>query len=71
MRTIWTFHTAGQLVFGSGAVNQLGECAEELGAGRVLVITDRSLVEAGVVDRIVTPLSATNRVSCWAGRLKI
>ena len=52
MRTTWTFHAAGQLLFGRGAAGQLGDCAGRLGARRVLVITDRSLVEAGVVEPI-------------------
>ena len=57
MRTTWSFHTAGQLIFGRKAAQQLGDCAGRLGAGRVLVITDRSLVEAGVVEQICVPLS--------------
>jgi alcohol dehydrogenase class IV len=52
MRTTWTFQAAGQLLFGRGAADQLGDCAGRLGARRVLVITDRSLVEAGVVEPI-------------------
>ena len=32
MRETWTFHTAGQLLFGRNAVRQLGEVARRLGA---------------------------------------
>ncbi len=56
MRTTWTFHTAGQLVFGRSAVDQLGEIAQGMSAGRVLIVTDPSLVEAGVVERVCKPL---------------
>lgn len=51
MRTVWTFHTAGQIVFGRNAVNQLGEVARRISAKRVLVVTDSVLADAGVLDR--------------------
>jgi len=57
MRTIWSFHGPGQLLFGRDAVHQLGDVAEQLAAGRVLIITDQSLVNAGVVDRVRDPLT--------------
>ena len=56
MRTTWTFHTPAQLIFGRHAVDQLGEVARQLNAQRLLVITDESLVNAGVVDRVSQPL---------------
>ncbi|MFN0197871.1 MAG: iron-containing alcohol dehydrogenase [Planctomycetaceae bacterium] len=39
-----------RVVFGNGAVSRLGEVTKELGAGRVLLVTDRGLMEAGHVD---------------------
>ena len=57
-RTTWTFHTAGQLLFGANAIDQLGEVAAALGAQRVLIVSDRPLVDAGVVDRVRQPLTA-------------
>ncbi len=56
MRTVWTFHSAGQLVFGRDAVKQLGEIAGRLGARRVLVVTDSVLVRAGLAEAVGTPL---------------
>ena len=56
MRTVWNFNTAGQLVFGRGAADQLDEVTRRVGASRVLIVTDKSLVEAGLVDRIRQPL---------------
>ncbi len=53
MRETWTFHTAGQLLFGRNAVRQLGEAAGRLGARRVLIVTDPVLARAGLVDRLV------------------
>ena len=57
MRTTWTFHTAGQLVFGPDATLQLGEVVRQLGARRVLVVTDPVLLRAGLVERVHGPLS--------------
>lgn len=58
MRTTFTFHSAGQLIFGRDAALQLGEVARRLSAGRVFVITDTHLAKAGVVDRVRKALSA-------------
>jgi alcohol dehydrogenase class IV len=57
MRTTWTFHTAGQLLFGRDAVRQLGEVAARLRARRVLLVTDPVLTRAGVADRVRQPLA--------------
>ena len=56
MRTTWNFHSAGQIVFGRDAVRQLGRIAGGLNAHRVLIVTDATLVEAGVVQRATAPL---------------
>ena len=45
MRTTWTFHSAGQLVFGPNATQRLGEVAARLGVKRVLVVTFKPAVE--------------------------
>jgi alcohol dehydrogenase len=57
MRETWTFHSAGQLVFGRNAVGQLGAVAARLRARRVLVVTDRVLAGAGLVERVRAPLA--------------
>jgi len=58
-RTTWTFHSAGQLVFGRGAAQQLGEVAGRLGARRVLIVTDPVLARAGLPDRVRAPLAGS------------
>lgn len=58
MRETWTFHTAGQLVFGPHAVQQLGDITARLGARRALLITDPMLVKAGLVETLRAPLVA-------------
>jgi alcohol dehydrogenase class IV len=57
MRTTWTFHSAGTLLFGRGAVDQLGEVVGRLGARRVLLVTDPVLTRAGLPERVRKPLA--------------
>ena len=52
MRNTWTFHSAGQLIFGNGAVQQLGRRCLERGWHRAVVVTDKNLVQAGIVARV-------------------
>lgn len=58
MRTVWTFHTAGSLVFGRDAVQQLDQVAARLEARRLLIVTDKVLAAAGLVERVSKPLTA-------------
>ena len=66
MRTTWTFNSAGQLVFGSGAAAQLGQLVRDLGARRVLIVTDRNLLAAGQPVRAVVRDFAKGEA--WAKR---
>jgi alcohol dehydrogenase class IV len=56
MRSIWTFHAAGQLIFGRGATKTLTEVAVRLGLKRVLLVTDPVLLRAGLVEPVHAPL---------------
>jgi alcohol dehydrogenase class IV len=56
MRTTWTFHCAGQLLFGLHATRQLGEAATRAGVRRMLLVTDPVLVRAGLADTVREPL---------------
>lgn len=58
MRTVWTFHTAQSIIFGQGAVRQLGEVATRLRAKRALIVTDAILEKAGLLERVRQPLVA-------------
>jgi alcohol dehydrogenase len=60
MRTTWTFHSAGQLIFGSGAVATLGELAGQLGLKRLLLVTDVPLCRAGLMEQVRKPLDAAS-----------
>lgn len=63
MRTTWTFHSAGQILFGRDAVGQLGDVATRLGAKRALVVTDPILQKAGVVERVLEPLTKSSIIT--------
>ncbi len=56
MRETWTFHSAGQLLFGRNATSQLGEIAQRLRTKRILIVTDPILAKTGLVERVRTPL---------------
>ena len=57
MRTTWTFHSAGQIVFGKNATNCLAEVVVGLNIRRLLLVTDPILVQAGLVETVHGPLS--------------
>jgi alcohol dehydrogenase class IV len=56
--TVTRFHIPTKVVRGIGAVEQLGEEAKALGAKRALVITDKNLAEAGLVEKVEEPLKS-------------
>ena len=56
MRTVWQFHTSGQLVFGWGAVRQLSSLMLRRKFQRVFLVTDRILAANGILDRVRGPL---------------
>jgi alcohol dehydrogenase len=60
VRTAWSFHSAGQLVFGRGAVAQVGLLVGRRKISRAFVVTDQRLVAAGLADRVVRPLREAN-----------
>ena len=48
-----------RIVFGAGAVSRLGELSCELGAKRVLVVSDPGVVAVGHAERAVSALRAS------------
>ncbi|HIG28395.1 MAG TPA: iron-containing alcohol dehydrogenase [Verrucomicrobiales bacterium] len=63
MREFWNFYSAGRLVFGNGSVRQLGRLTAERGLQRMLVISDPAIVQAGLVDRVVSSLKQAGIVT--------
>ncbi len=67
MRTTWTFGSAGQILFGSGAVTQLPDLLARLRLKRVLVVTDAVLEKVGLVEQVTQPLRESLTVEVFAG----
>jgi alcohol dehydrogenase len=53
------FQPRTRIVFGAGSVSRLGELSHELGAQRVLVVTDPGIVAAGHAERATSALRAS------------
>jgi alcohol dehydrogenase len=49
---IITFRTAGSVFFGNNAIEQLGKIIEQIRAKRILVITDKGIVQCGLINRL-------------------
>jgi alcohol dehydrogenase len=68
MRTTWTFHSAGSLVFGRDAVMQVGDIVRRASLRRAFIVTDAVLEKVGVVEKVVGPLhDAGVTVEIFAG----
>lgn len=50
----FTFNTVPRIRFGVGMLAQLGEIAKGLVPGRLMLVTDRGMVAAGIVERVLT-----------------
>jgi alcohol dehydrogenase class IV len=53
--SIWSFPT--RILFGAGAVARVGEEAARLGASHALIVTDRGVVKAGLIDPVADSLA--------------
>lgn len=52
---VFTIHLPHTLV-GSGAVDKVGKLAKEFGAKKVLLVTDKAIFQAGLLDNVKQPL---------------
>lgn len=52
MNDTWKFNSAGQIIFGNGAIRRLPALIHRLGGKRVAVITDPGIEKAGLLSRI-------------------
>jgi len=53
MRGEWRFYTAGEIVFGRGAVRRTGEVVRGLDAVRACLVTDPGLIAAGLHEPVL------------------
>ncbi|MEF8842761.1 MAG: hydroxyacid-oxoacid transhydrogenase [Haloarculaceae archaeon] len=54
--SVWEFSIADNVTFGVGAVEEVSDAVAERGASSVLVVTDRGVAEAGVLDTVTDAL---------------
>jgi len=67
-RSTWTFHSAGQIIFGPDAASQIGEVAASLKAQRVLLVTDPLLARVGLGERLRSAIEKRNiKVAVFEG----
>jgi len=57
MRTTWEYHSSPKIVFGAGALQQIGEVAAPFRPKRILLVTDPGIKKAGIADRVLKLLS--------------
>ena len=53
----WTYRTTPTVVFGRGCLDELPDHVRRIADGPVLIVTDKGLVEAGVVQRVTHELA--------------
>ena len=62
----WTFRTTPTVVFGRGCLDELPDQVRRIADGPVLIVTDKGLVEAGVVERVTHELARADiNVEVW------
>ncbi len=52
METVNIFRTTGRILMGVGALSRIADELKQLGANRVLVVTDKGLVQSGIVGKL-------------------
>ncbi|MEM6961349.1 MAG: iron-containing alcohol dehydrogenase [Myxococcota bacterium] len=56
MATVWSFPT--RVLFGAGSIDEIGPEAKALGAKHVMIISDKGVVNAGLLERVHASLQA-------------
>lgn len=59
----WTYRTTPTVVFGRGCLDELPDHVRRIADGPALIVTDKGLVEAGVVERVTDELDRANIVA--------
>jgi alcohol dehydrogenase len=55
-----TFSTSNSILFGNNAVEQIPMIIKKMGAQRILVVTDKGLVQCGLIKRLTNVLQQVN-----------
>jgi len=59
----WTYRTTPTVVFGRGCLEELPDHVRRIADGPVLIVTDKGLVKAGVVERVTDELARADIVA--------
>lgn len=54
---IYRFRTPTEIMYGTGTVGQTGAITRRYASDRVLIVTDRGVIAAGLLDRVTQPLT--------------
>lgn len=52
VRNTWEFFSTGQIIFGNGAIQKLGDVLNRLQAKNILIVTDMGIKNAGILDKV-------------------
>lgn len=63
MTAAFDYQPRTRIIFGAGSIDRTGELSAELGARKVLVVTDRGVVKAGHLDQLLNSLSCAKMQS--------
>ena len=64
MTAHWKFSSAGEIIFGTGALAQIGPVCSGRKWQRALVVSDANLAAAGVLDQAIAALHSSNVEVC-------
>lgn len=57
---MFKFQAATKLLFGVDTINQLGQEVQALGGQKAFIVTDKGIVNAGILDKVTQPLGEAN-----------
>jgi alcohol dehydrogenase len=60
MERAWTFHNAGKIIFGNGALHNINNLLRQQKVRKVAVITDIGLKRAGLLSKLLSILERSN-----------
>jgi alcohol dehydrogenase class IV len=60
VRKAWKFNTAGEIVFGNGAITQLPTLVKRFNLSNIVMITDQGIVRAGLSEKVVGILNQSD-----------
>ena len=50
----------GTIEFGAGKINELGNIVKGMSASKAMILTDKGVVDAGILEQVTKPLEDAN-----------